>query len=119
MNIIEFREYCLSFNGASEGLPFGNDTFVFKVKGKIFCLTGIDDFEFINLKCDPDHAIVLREKYPAVTPGYHMNKTHWNSIIMDSPVPDTLVQEWIEDSYKLVVAGLPKKNQEELGNEEL
>lgn len=118
MNIITFREYCLSFKGVTEGTPFGEDVLVFKVKGKIFCTTHIDSFEFTNLKCDPDKAVLLREEFPAVTPGYHMNKKHWNSVYMDGSVPDKLIREWIADSYNLVVAGLPKKVQKELSGKD-
>jgi predicted DNA-binding protein (MmcQ/YjbR family) len=115
MNIIQYRDYCLSFPGAEEGFPFNEDTLVFKVKGKMFSVTNIESFEYINVKCDPVKAIKLREEYPFVIPGYHMNKKHWNSIKMDCPVPEDLLKEWISDSYQLVVAKLPKKTQEELG----
>ncbi len=114
MNIIEYREFCLSFPGAEESFPFDEETLVFKVKGKMFSATDVDSFELINVKCDPVKAIKLREKYPFVIPGYHMNKKHWNSIKMDHPVPDGLLKEWISNSYQLVVAKLPKKTQEEL-----
>ena len=117
MDIIAFREFCLSFNAVTEGMPFGGDTLVFKVKGKMFCLTGIDDFEFINLKCDPDKALELREEYPAVKPGYHMNKKHWNSVYMDGSIPDTRIHEWITDSYNLVVDTLPKKDRQGLSDD--
>ncbi|TYP94800.1 putative DNA-binding protein, MmcQ/YjbR family [Fodinibius salinus] len=114
MNIIEYRKYCLSFPGAEEGFPFDEDTLVFKIKGKIFSITDVDSFELVNVKCDPVKAINLREKYPFVIPGYHMNKKHWNSIKMDHSVPEDLLKQWISDSYQLVVAKLPKKTQEEL-----
>lgn len=114
MNIIEYREYCLSFTGVEEGFPFNEDTLVFKVKGKMFSATNIESFEYINVKCDPVKAIKLREKYAFVIPGYHMNKKYWNSIKMGHPVSDDLLKEWISDSYQLVVAKLPKKTQKEL-----
>lgn len=108
MDIESFRQFCLSFKDVTEEFPFGPETLVFKVKGKLFALTDVDFFESINLKCEPDKAIELRERYPAVQPGYHMNKKHWNSIIMDNSIPDRLVKEWIEHSYQLVRASLPK-----------
>jgi len=114
MNIEEYRDYCLSLPGAEEGFPFNESTLVFKVKGKMFSATDVDTFELVNLKCDPVKAIELRERYTFVIPGYHMNKKHWNSIKMDHPVPGDLLREWISDSYKLVVAKLPKKERDEL-----
>lgn len=108
MNIESFRQYCLSFSDTTEEFPFGPETLVYKVKGKLFALTDIDQFESINLKCNPDEAIELRERYPAVQPGYHMNKKHWNTVLMDNSVPDRLVKEWIANSYALVRASLPK-----------
>lgn len=114
MNIEELREYCLSFKGVSEGTPFGEDVLVFKVMGKMFALADIELFESINLKCDPEEAVLLREKYPAVKPGYHMNKQHWNTVMMDGSLADELVRNWIKNSYDLVAATLPKKLQEEL-----
>lgn len=83
--------------------------------GKIFALTDINEFETINLKCDPEEAIQLRERYDAVQPGYHMNKKHWNTIILDGSVPDKFVFQWIDHSYELVVEGLTKKLKDELG----
>jgi predicted DNA-binding protein (MmcQ/YjbR family) len=102
MNIETIREYCISKKGATEGFPFGEDTLVFKAGGKIFALANLDGDLSINLKCDPDFAIELREKYPAVTPGYHMNKKHWNTVILDGSVPDKEVLAWIDHSYNLV-----------------
>jgi predicted DNA-binding protein (MmcQ/YjbR family) len=115
MNIESFREYCLSLEGVTEKFPFDETTLVFYVMGKMFCLTDIDAFEMINVKCDPDYAIELRERYPAVLPGYHMNKKHWNSLIMDGTLPGSLVRQWVKDSYDLVVAALPKKHRDILG----
>jgi predicted DNA-binding protein (MmcQ/YjbR family) len=114
MNIEHLRDYCLSLKGATEALPFDNKTLVFSVKGKMFCATDLDDYELINLKCDPEQAILLREKYPEVIPGYHMSKKHWNSVKTDGNIPDKLLEKWINDSYNLVVATLPKKVQKEL-----
>lgn len=111
MNIEQFRSYCLSFDGVTEEFPFGPDTLVFKVAGKIFALAGIDRFDGINLKCDPVKALELRERYPEVQPGYHMNKKHWNTVNPKGKLSDDLIKEWIRDSYDLVVAGLPQKEQ--------
>ena len=104
MNIEEIREYCLSKSGAEETFPFGPDTLVYKVGGKAFLLMGIDseDLQF-NVKCDPEMALELRECYPCVIPGYHMNKKHWNTIIVDGSVPVSQLKEWIDNSYKLVM----------------
>ena len=103
MNIESLREYCLTKPGAEEGFPFGGDTLVFKVKGKIFLLVGLDnDTLQFNVKCNPDKALELRENYSCVIPGYHMNKKHWNTILVDGSVGDKLLREWIDDSYNLV-----------------
>lgn len=109
MNIEAFRDYCLSMKGATEDFPFDEETLCFKVMGKIFALTDIDRFESVNLKCAPEKAIELRERYPAVRPGYHMNKKHWNTVAIDGSVPDNLLIEWMEHSYQLVVKSLTKK----------
>ena len=103
MNIETLREYCLSKPGAEETLPFGPDTLVYKVGGKVFLLTGLDseDLRF-NVKCDPDKAIELREVFTCVQPGFHMNKKHWNTIVADGSVPDKQLKEWIDHSYELV-----------------
>jgi predicted DNA-binding protein (MmcQ/YjbR family) len=114
MNIEEFRNHCLSKPGVTEEFPFGEETIVFKVMGKMFSLAGVEEFASINLKCDPEEAISLRERYPAVIPGYHMNKKHWNTVMMDGSVGDKLVRKWIDDSYELVAATLPKKLKENL-----
>ncbi|MFJ5829796.1 MmcQ/YjbR family DNA-binding protein [Streptomyces sp. NPDC093089] len=104
----ELRALCLDFNDSSEEFPFGPDTSVFKVAGKMFALSWLDgDPLRINLKCDPDEAVRLRAEYPAVAPGYHMNKRHWNTVTVGE-LPDRMVRELVEDSYDLVVAGLPK-----------
>jgi predicted DNA-binding protein (MmcQ/YjbR family) len=115
MNIETFREYCLSKKATTEDFPFDQETLVFKVGGKMFALTGIEQFQSINLKCDPELAIELREKYDGITPGYHMNKKHWNSVKMDGSVPMKVVQKMIDDSYSLVVSSLPKREREKLG----
>ncbi|MDA0196578.1 MAG: MmcQ/YjbR family DNA-binding protein [Bacteroidetes bacterium] len=114
MNIEDFRNYCLEKAAVTEEFPFDAETLVFKVAGKIFTLTGIEDFKSINLKCDPEEAIMLRETFNAVHPGYHMNKKNWNTIDMDNTIPDILLQKWIDNSYNLVIKTLPKRTQIEL-----
>lgn len=114
MDIQEFRDYCLAKHAVTEGFPFGEGTLVFKVAGKMFALCGVDKFDFVNLKCDPERAIQLREEYPAIQPGYHMHKQQWNSVYMDGSLPRKLVIELINHSYELVVKSLPKKVQAEL-----
>nr|WP_294793902.1 MmcQ/YjbR family DNA-binding protein [uncultured Mucilaginibacter sp.] len=114
MNIEELRNYCLTKPGVTEGFPFGEDTLVFKVGGKMFLLTGLSTANSFNVKCDPERAIELRELYPEVKPGYHMNKQLWNTVYMDGTLPDKLLLEMIDHSYSLVFAGLPKKNQAEI-----
>jgi predicted DNA-binding protein (MmcQ/YjbR family) len=108
MDIEQFRNFCLSLDDVSEEQPFGPGTLVYKVKGKMFALTGLEMFESINLKCDPEEAVELRERYAAVQPGYHMNKQHWNTVTMDNSIPDKLIKEWIVNSYTLVRSKLPK-----------
>ncbi len=108
MNIEALRDYCLSLPEVEETFPFGPDTLVFKTNGKVFLLTGLDnpDLSF-NVKCNPEHALELRESYPCVQPGYHMNKKHWNTIYVDGSVNDKQLKAWIDHSYELVK---PKKN---------
>ncbi len=108
------REYCLTLKGVAESFPFDDDTLVFKVMGKIFALVSLEA-RSLNLKCDPEKAIALRESYDDVTPGYHMNKKYWNTIQLTGHVPEKLIREWITDSYRLVVAGLPRRVQGEIG----
>jgi predicted DNA-binding protein (MmcQ/YjbR family) len=102
MDIVTLRDYCISKKGSTESFPFGDDTLVFKVNGKIFALVNLDGELSINLKCDPPRAIELRERYSAVAPGYHMNKKHWNTVSLTGSVPDKEVFEWIDHSYELV-----------------
>ncbi|MFI1754568.1 MmcQ/YjbR family DNA-binding protein [Streptomyces sp. NPDC020571] len=110
----ELRDLCLSFNAAVEDFPFNPETSVFKVLGKMFALTSLDGRPLtVNLKCDPDDAIRLRRKHPElIVPGWHMNKRHWNTVTVgggpDGGLPDRVVRELVEDSYDLVVAGLPR-----------
>ena len=115
MNIEELRNYCLSKNGVEESFPFGPDTLVFKVGGKLFLLTGLDTNSLqFNAKCEPAKAIELREKYSAIIPGYHMNKKHWNSVICDGSMSKKLIFELIDDSYNLVINSLSKKMKESI-----
>ncbi len=110
MTVESLHEYCLSKPGAEETLPFGPETVVYKIGGKAFLLTGLDseDLRF-NVKCDPEKAIELREEFACVLPGYHMNKKHWNTIIVDGSVSTRQLKEWIDGSYNLVANNLPKK----------
>ena len=103
MNIETLREYCISKKNVTESFPFGDDTLVFKAAGRIFVLANLDGDLSINLKCDPELAIELRERYSSVIPGYHMNKKHWNTIILDGTVPDKELFSWIDHSYELVM----------------
>src|ERR1700751_6382934 len=107
MNIESFREYCISKKGVTEEFPFDNSTLCFKVIGKLFALTNVDEFESINLKGDPEENVQLREKYDAIQPGYHMNKKHWNTVSTDGSLDDKLIFKMIDKSYELVVSGLP------------
>ena len=102
MNIETLRDYCISKEGVTESFPFGDDTLVFKVIGKIFALANLEGDLTVNLKCDPSVALELRERHPSVIPGYHMNKKHWNTVLCDGTVPDREVFEWIDHSYELV-----------------
>ena len=117
MNIEELRNYCLSQAGVTEGFPFDATTLVFKVYGKMFALTDLEGDFSVNLKCDPERAIALREQYPAITPGYHMSKKHWNSILIDGSLTDDMLYELIDHSYNLVFSSLPLKTRKGLGKE--
>ncbi len=109
MDLAKFRECCLSKPRATEGTPFGPDVLVFKVSGKIFALASLDEVPArANLKCDPDLALELRDRYEQVTPGYHMNKKHWNTVEIESGIPDVELRKMIDHSYELVVTSLPK-----------
>lgn len=108
MNIEIFREYCLSKPHTSESLPFDDDTLVFKVLGKMFALANISGPLSVNLKCDPEKAIELREQYECITPGYHMNKKHWNSVLVNGTLPVQLFYDLIDHSYELVLNSIPK-----------
>jgi predicted DNA-binding protein (MmcQ/YjbR family) len=114
MNIEEFRDFCLSLPGATEETPFGPDTLVFKIGGKIFALTNLQTFESFNVKCDPELAQELREQYDCVRPGFHQNKKHWNTILVGGGATIAQQRQWIAHSYKLIVAALPKALRAEL-----
>ncbi|MBL7764120.1 MAG: MmcQ/YjbR family DNA-binding protein [Chitinophagaceae bacterium] len=117
MNIESLRTYCIRKKGVTEEFPFGEETLVFKVMGKIFLLTSLDsEVPGFNAKCDPEKAIELRERYDAVQPGYHMNKKHWNTVTIDGSLSNDLLKEMIDDSYALVVQSLPKKLRDELAD---
>ncbi|MFW5831172.1 MAG: MmcQ/YjbR family DNA-binding protein [Prolixibacteraceae bacterium] len=117
MNIEELREYCLSLKKVTESFPFDKDTLVFKVAGKMFCLTNLAGDLSVNLKNEPEKNLELRENCNAVKPGYHMNKKHWNTVEINGSIPDKLIKDWINESYNLVVQKLPGKIQNELKNE--
>jgi predicted DNA-binding protein (MmcQ/YjbR family) len=108
MNLETFRKHCLSKKGVTEEFPFDKETLVYKVMGKMFVLTDLESFESLNLKVDPEIAEELCEKYSAVEPGYHMNKKHWITVMMDGSIPDKMVLKWVDNSYDLVVSGLTK-----------
>ncbi len=119
-----FREYCLNKKGVTEDFPFDATTACMRVMGKIFAITDIGDgvvagealgpFAFINLKCEPERAILLREEHEAIKPGWHMSKKHWNSVHMDGTLSDTLIKELIDHAYLLVADSLPKKLKDDL-----
>jgi predicted DNA-binding protein (MmcQ/YjbR family) len=116
MNIEEFYSYCLKKQLVTEEFPFGPETLVFKVAGKVFALCGLDNPRFmVNLKCDPDLGEELREEHPEIQAGYHMNKKHWNTVDFEGNLSDELLKELIDHSYELVVKGIPKSKKIELG----
>ncbi len=116
MNIEQLREFCVQKPFVTEEFPFGPETLVFKVAGKMFALTGLDSPELtVNLKADPDYSVELREKYAEVQPGYHMNKLHWNTVSFEGSLPEELLKELIDHSYSLVVGSFSKSKRKELG----
>jgi predicted DNA-binding protein (MmcQ/YjbR family) len=116
MDATQLRRWCLHQAGAIEDFPFGPETSVFKVGGKIFALSALERAPLeVSVKCEPDLALALRDSYRGVRPGYHLNKRHWNTISLDGSMPDQLVRDMIEDSYDLVVSALPKRVREQLG----
>ncbi len=119
MNIESYRTYCLKKPGTTEHFPFDEDTLVFKVMGKMYALSGLTSWENgeprINLKCDPEEAVLLREKYPeSVLPGYHMNKQHWNTVVLNGELTTKELKKFIDHSYALIVSSLTKKLKDEL-----
>jgi len=115
MDLAQFREYCLSKPHATEGTPFGPDVLVFKVRGKMFALAALEEVPTtVNLKCDPDLALELRDRYEQIQPGYHMNKKHWNTVEIESGIPDAEVREMIDHSYGLVTQSLSKAEREKI-----
>lgn len=115
MHLDAFRDHCLALPGAEETLPFGPDTLVFKVGGKMFALIGLERMPpAANLKCDPERAVELRDQYDAITPGWHMNKVHWNTVGLQADVPNDLIRDLVDHSYALVQASLPKRVQADL-----
>lgn len=114
MNLEDFRNYCLAKKGVSEHLPFDHKTLVFKVMNKMFALSDLEAFEYINLKNLPEKNLELRERYLSVQPGYHMSKVHWNSVYVNQDLDDLSVFKLIDESYTLIVNSLPKKVRHEL-----
>ncbi|MEO9887530.1 MAG: MmcQ/YjbR family DNA-binding protein [Balneola sp.] len=114
MNIEDYRNFCLALPGVTEGFPFGPETMVFKVMNKMFALTNIETYDFVNLKCDPERAVTLREEYEGISAGWHMNKVHWNSVKTAADINDELFKELVRHSYELVASSLTKKLQEQL-----
>lgn len=118
MDLETYREHCIAKAGVTEEFPFGPETLVFKVGGKMFATLSIDAVPpRTNLKCVPERAVELRAEYPCVAPGYHMNKKHWNTVTLDGSVSDAVVREWVDASYTLVAKGLTKKARAEWGIE--
>jgi len=116
MNAADLRDFCLACSGAFEDFPFTAEHSVFKVHGKMFALSALERTPLeVSVKCEPELAVELRNSYPAIRAGYHLNKRHWNTITLDGSLPDQLVRDMIEDSYDLVVAALPKRVQKDLG----
>jgi predicted DNA-binding protein (MmcQ/YjbR family) len=116
MDAAALRDHCLSFTGAEETFPFGPETSVFKVAGKMFALSQLGAHSLrVSLKCDPPLAEALRASHAAVIPGYHLNKRHWNTVILDGSLPEQMVKDMIEDSYDLVVSRLPASRRRALG----
>jgi predicted DNA-binding protein (MmcQ/YjbR family) len=116
MRLATIQDHCLKKKGKITGeFPFGEDVLVYKVEGKVFLLTRVEEHPLsLNLKCNPDHAVELREQYDAVTPGYHMNKKHWNTVVLDGSIPSGEVLKMIDHSYEQVVKGLPTKLRKKL-----
>lgn len=116
MNIEEVRVYCLALPGVTEDMPYGPDWVVFRIEGKIFLHISLER-KLIAIKLRPEHGEALREKYDAVTPAWHMNKKHWNDIVIENTFPDNIIEGWIKESYDLVKSKLPKKLKEKYGRQ--
>jgi predicted DNA-binding protein (MmcQ/YjbR family) len=115
MNFRDLYEYCMSKPGTEETFPFNEEVLVFKVAGKMFALTNIEQLPLsVSLKCEPEFAQRLRERHEAVRPGYHLNKTHWNTVELDGSIPDADIRAWIDDSYELVLKGLKRADRDSL-----
>lgn len=115
MDLPDAIEHCLSKPGSEEATPFGPEVLVYKVGGKLFALTQPDEFPSrMNLKCDPERAVILREEYRSIIPGFHMNKRHWNTVMLDGSLPSALIRELIDHSYNLIISSLPKAKRAEL-----
>lgn len=116
MPLDELRDLCLGLPGATESFPFDADTLVFKVAGKVFALTSLERVPpTVNLKCDPERAVDLRERFEAVEPGWHMNKRHWNTVALRGDASAQEIRQWVRESYDLVVAGMPARLRAEIG----
>ncbi|RPA68938.1 MmcQ/YjbR family DNA-binding protein [Cyclobacteriaceae bacterium YHN15] len=116
MNITFFRDYCLKKSGATEDTPFDENTLCFKIGGKIFAIIDIVDFQSVNLKCDPERADELREQFEGIQPGYHMNKKHWNTVLINGSVSDKLILELVDHSFDLVLNSFSKAKRDNLLN---
>lgn len=114
MNIERLRMYCIQKPGVTESFPFGGDTLVFKVDNKIFLLASLSEAQSFNVKSDPEKAVLWREQYPEITPGYHMNKKHWNTVNYNQNLKDSFLEELIDHSYQLVFSSLPKATQSKI-----
>jgi len=112
VDIVDYRDFCLSLPGVTEDFPFDEQTLVFKVMNKMFALTNVDHFTSFNAKATPEDCVTLREQYSGIIPGYHMNKKHWNTVAVDGSVPDAMLYQLLRQSYDLVVGGLTKKQRE-------
>jgi predicted DNA-binding protein (MmcQ/YjbR family) len=115
MDLQELRDYCLSKPGATEAFPFGEDTLVFKVLGKMFALVSVSSSDWVNLKCEPERALELRAAYEEIRPGYHMNKRHWNTVQLDGRLSRAQVEELVDHSFECVAAGLSRATRRALG----
>ena len=116
MDAAALRAWCLRQPGAIEDFPFGPEHSVFKVAGKMFALSALDRTPLeVSVKCEPELAVGLRDSYPAIRPGYHLNKRHWNTLTLDGSLSDQLVRDLIEDSYDLIVSALPQRVRAQLG----